>query len=231
VYSLAEKNITVKIPKGGKPEDYPQTFGITQPAALKQKEIDEQQNRVVSVQQGRYEITARQFSTHGEDSRSVTETTIPFTDEGGYQVIGAFPYGRNVNPLCVGSLKRSSDLPLSGSAEAQALTLATPVYQRESDTMDNLFNQYDPTEEGALSRPLSSILSEGYTEETPEVLGKQKTTILEVIKASGPTATNVISTDFATPVTNEEAANRTVYMTPVESTSTPSSNTTTGLRK
>jgi len=106
-----------------------------------------------------------------------------------------------------------------------------PTYQRESDTMTDIFNQYDPTEEGAMSRPLSSILEEGNAEETPEVLGTQRTTPLEVIKASGPTATNVISTDFTTPVTEEEAANRTVFMTPAESTKTASPSTTAGLKQ
>ena len=57
------------------------------------------EGRIYSLRPGRYSIVDRQL----EGEKVITETSIPFTDEAGYRVIGAFPYGRGMNPLAIDS--------------------------------------------------------------------------------------------------------------------------------
>jgi hypothetical protein len=56
------------------------------------KDLEGRSGRKVGIPSGVYDI---------QDSNAIypTNTSIPITDSKGYQLIGAFPYGRNVNPI------------------------------------------------------------------------------------------------------------------------------------
>ena len=87
--------------------------------------------KLVSMQQGKYEIDPRK----NKKEMAVTETTVPYTDEYGYYLIGAFPYGRALNAACIAS--NTDELPVM--KEIYLTTMARPVYTNESEGMGILF--------------------------------------------------------------------------------------------
>ncbi len=102
------------------------------------------EQRIISMNQGKYDIRDR--ITAGEVS--VTTTSVPYTDDRGYQVVGAFPYGRNLNAINV--LSNKTDLPVL--KDVYLTTMARPIYSSESVNMDILFT---PKEEGSVPRSLT----------------------------------------------------------------------------
>ena len=88
-------------------DDPPKVYSET--AIQKQaRELLASNQRVVSIPQGRYEImdadkAAQQTGHTLPELVFVTDKTVPFTDEQGYRLVGSFPYGRGVNPVCIGT--------------------------------------------------------------------------------------------------------------------------------
>jgi len=131
--------------------------------AVEKNEIIEQdfligERKIVSVNQGKYAIKKRKTTAE----LSVTSTTVPYTDADGFQVIGSFPYGRNLNAINVLSTK--TNLPVL--KEVYLTTMARPVYTNEQKSMEILFF---PDEEGAVP----SYLNEG-DRKLPRILGLEK---------------------------------------------------------
>lgn len=132
-------------------EEPPQTLVITDQVELDQMNLLEGERRIVSMKQGRYEISPRRDPlTHprisvngrvyqtGKDERAVTSTTTPYTDVDGYQVFGSFPYGRNLNPVSI--LPNTTDnADLVVYKDNYLATMARPLYKEESKNMDALF--------------------------------------------------------------------------------------------
>ena len=64
------------------------------PDEIQKTILQSAEGRIAASQMGRYDLVVRKDETQ----KSITGTTLPFTDEDGYKLIGAFPYGRGVNP-------------------------------------------------------------------------------------------------------------------------------------
>lgn len=172
-------------------EEQPPPITVTDRVAYDQMKLYESQRRIVSMTQGKYEITDRNKDAK-IDERVVTTTTAPYTDDQGYQVFGSFPYGRALNPLLVapniGDSTSSVKLPFL--KEVYMTTMARPVYEHESRSMDVLFFK---DREGSVPSYLNtedrmpSIL--GVIADTTSVTGcispKQNESIVENLKNSG----------------------------------------------
>ena len=132
-------------------EAAPPQLAVTDPVLLDQMHLLEGERRIVSMKQGRYEVSPRRDPfTHprisvngrvyqtGKDERAVTSTTTPYTDDDGYQVFGSFPYGRNLNPVSI--LPNTTDNEdLVVYKDNYLATMARPLYKEESKNMDALF--------------------------------------------------------------------------------------------
>jgi hypothetical protein len=86
--------------------------------AIKKQEIESKSGRTVGLRAGQYEIK------YGP-SLYPTDDSIPITDSKGYQLIGAFPYGRNIDPLTgevsdFSTLFKVSDIEPSMSAAGES---------------------------------------------------------------------------------------------------------------
>lgn len=144
------------VPESANKNDPPPLWA-TDPDEKKKQDMLAGEQRIISMQQGRYDLSLRD-PLKGEAEKSATLTTVPYTDEDGYQTIGSFPYGRNVNAVCV--ITNTDSLPVL--KEVYLTTMARPVYKSESDSMGILF--FDD-KEGAVplyintaSNPVSKIL-------------------------------------------------------------------------
>lgn len=124
-------------------EDKPQPiFAVTKVEKTRQN-IWKQTESLQSMKQGKYFIDDRMNTgihlrknpKGGAKEMSITETSVPYTDEDGYYLIGAFPYGRALNAVCI--VSDSSDLPYL--KDVYLTTMARPLYQYESESMSTLF--------------------------------------------------------------------------------------------
>jgi hypothetical protein len=94
--------------------------------------VDFQRKKVDGVELGPIDTDG---SDHTEDV--ITDKTYPYTDEEGYAVIGAFTYGRGLNPYFLDKPKRD-DI----SKKTYEITMMSkPAYKAESDAMKNVFSQ------------------------------------------------------------------------------------------
>lgn len=154
------------------------------------------ENRVFSQTQGRYEVDDRTKapSDTAFKEMSVTPESSPYTDEEGFKVIGAFPYGRNLNAINVLSSKKN--LPVL--KDVYLTTMARPIYVNESNSMGILF--FDD-EEGAV--PAYLDFEQG---ELPTTLGIKKDILLEKVQALNNTQTK--AEQVKTPVTKEKQKNK-----------------------
>jgi hypothetical protein len=213
IYSLATENI---VEKKSNPDDIDSL--VVKGQDKTQQDMYMANNRIISMQQGRYELAPRESKTSGgftdgllSDLRSVSLTTVPYTDEEGYQVIGAFPYGRNVNPLCIDGVKTSNGI----IPKFYAITMAKPANTNESDEMTKIFNQYPENKEGAV--PMFMGVA---GESAAAVLGVQQKTIL----SSTPRGEKYNADEVSVKVredASKKPAETTTNMTPAGQTNTP----------
>jgi hypothetical protein len=152
----------------------------------KLQDIQTAENSIYSLRQGKYILSVRKalVRTDGkapelppdpDAEKSITEITVPFTDEDGYRVVGGFPYGRGLNPVCIDDLNID---PLINRKTYLATMMQRPSYKAEADAMDKLFFFNDknvsgnpPIKEGsvpAYARFDPSIASPGTM---PSILG------------------------------------------------------------
>ena len=130
----------------------------TDPNVVKKQTLLRAENRIVSSEPGGYVVSPRGFragTATGVDQvaaaqeLSTTLTTIPYTDQDGYQLVGSFPYGRELNPVLVSS--ETAGPPTF--KDVNLLTMPRPLYQSESDAMGGLFFN---NEEGAVPAYLNT---------------------------------------------------------------------------
>jgi hypothetical protein len=151
----------------------PNALYQTDPNNVKKEMLLKAENRIVSSEPGGYVISPRgspsiapvgppapQTIDPAKAVRelSTTSTTVPYTDEDGYQLVGGFPYGRELNPVLISS--ETAGPPTF--KDVNLLTMPRPLYQSESDAMGVLF--FD-NEEGAVP----AYLNFGQT--APKTLG------------------------------------------------------------
>jgi hypothetical protein len=143
------------------------SIALSNPQDVLKQTLLKSENRIISSEPGGYVISRRGFNTalvggidqgRAIQELSTTSTTVPYTDEDGYQLIGAFPYGRSLNPVLVSS--ETAGPPTF--KDVNLLTMPRPLYQSESDAMGVLF--FDK-EEGAVPGYLNIGL------EVPRTLG------------------------------------------------------------
>lgn len=114
-------------------------------------------NRLASIYQGRYEVVSQSPGPQGEVESSVTDKTVPLTDEEGYRVVGGFRYGRGI--VATGQTRMDSvDMSIaSGTSSAERLqlvkndmmTLMVPASStQESQLMSMFFNKIPANEDG-----------------------------------------------------------------------------------
>jgi hypothetical protein len=176
------------------------------------------EGKIFSMAQGRYELSPRgRLLRHVPSPTyeiSVTQTTVPYTDEDGFQVVGSFPYGRNLNPVCISS--ETSGPPVF--KDVYLTTMARPLYKSESESMAPLFFE---TQEGAVP----SYLNIG--NQVPTILGDLSATDIttkpdtdlvptpDQNKTSAvskePPVTNGMANDITTATSNQ---NQNSYTTP-----------------
>lgn len=116
----------------------PPPLGATEAAQLKAQELLTAEQKIVANDQGLYKID--DLRDGGEIS--VTPYSVPYSDDQGYKVIGAFPYGRNLNPVLISN---EIEAPLSTQGNVINMkniylaTMARPIYRNESVAMEPLF--------------------------------------------------------------------------------------------
>lgn len=165
------------------PEDPPYLY--TTENSLKTEELLlKGENRLFSNTQGRYKLDNRTSETTNRvrsiQELSITTTTVPYTDEDGYQLVSGFPYGRNLNAINV--LSDKSDLPVL--KEVYLTTMARPLYTSESRNMEILFF---PGEEGAVPSYLNTSTPPVFLGKEEEVDELNKTEILGTLTDSQKT--------------------------------------------
>ena len=126
----------------------------------KSRQLKESTGKISSVKQGRYEIVKRTKP----DQIALTNESIPFTDEEGYRVIGAFTYGRGI--LVSGSTTMDTPEVSRFVANPQELERARnngivvnakPASELEADEMTKIFNDMNK-EDVKTSEPVESIV-------------------------------------------------------------------------
>ncbi len=162
VYSYTGK-AAPKDPKKDPNVDTPPTIAVTQDVEKKQQDLMVGERVLHSMQQGKYALVDRQ----GDSQLSATSTTVPYTDEFGYRVVGSFPYGRALNPVSV--VTNTDDLPYL--KETYLTTMARPVHEYESESMNILF--FDD-KDGAVPNYLNLE-----NRQLPRILGAFKDTDLD----------------------------------------------------
>lgn len=128
VYRLSGPAPKPQNTKGDKKETVPPIYPNNTLEEVKRQDINYTEGRIFSINQGRYDLSKRKTLKEV----SVTQTTVPFTDVDGYKVIGAFPYGRNLNAIAVVTDKE--ELPVL--KDVYLATMARPLYKSESKNMD-----------------------------------------------------------------------------------------------
>lgn len=109
--------------------------------------------KLTEIQQGEYNVQGMKSGLYDlvQDSNvlAVDPESVPYTDENGYRVIGAFPYGRGLSAICIDSDKL---LTLTESEQYQVTNMqAAGSAQGESKRMSGLFfNEDNPPKEGAV---------------------------------------------------------------------------------
>lgn len=163
----------------------------TTPGAEPIPSLFAQQNQALdpsisSIQQGGYTLEPRNPNATF-DERVVTNTTVPFTDEDGYRVVGSFLYGRGTNALCIDS----NTTNVSMLKDIYLTTMARPIYQNESEAMNPLF--FDD-QEGIVPNFYINPNGEGM----PAILGKisDQTTSMPSSETTSGDVKNIV---FAAP--------------------------------
>jgi hypothetical protein len=199
-------------PSPNGPTSDPNSIYQIDPNTVEKQTLLRAENRIVSSDPGGYVVSPRggegkvTSSSYGPrqaqqmdldravQELSTTATTVPYTDEDGYQLIGAFPYGRELNPVLVSS--ETAGPPTF--KDVNLLTMPRPLYQSESDAMSVLF--FD-NEEGAVPAYLNT------GKQTPRTLGAVVSTSLSeiynmnnVLTANQQVESNVSQVSAVTPV-------------------------------
>jgi hypothetical protein len=128
------------------PQDPPAIYELDA-TQKKVQDILTAENSIYSLRQGKYVISPRKalIRTEGKKEmpadqdaeKSITEITVPFTDEDGYRLVGGFPYGRDLNPICIDDSTAVS--PSIDRKTYLATIMNKPAYTSEADAMDGLF--------------------------------------------------------------------------------------------
>lgn len=116
------------------------------------------EGRIVSLRQGRYSIVHRSL----EAEKVITETSIPFTDEAGYRVIGAFPYGRGMNPLAIDS--NTINYSYAKSAPTNITTEAANMSKVFFTDKEGIVPRYIQEGTGPLNVPSKSTLVASFSD-------------------------------------------------------------------
>jgi hypothetical protein len=137
IYKFKEKaNITVS-PISQQPQDEAQ------------QTLQDSMESNASLIQGRYEITDRKTANiegfTADDLITATNKSVPFTDEQGFRVIGAFPYGRGMVPgntgiININSSQTPTNTAVTDDKEAKSETINLPGSEGESMLMKPYFN-------------------------------------------------------------------------------------------
>lgn len=126
--STDKSSITTTPPTPVDPASSPK---LTQKSQEEQRQAAFLGSKVMSNEQGRYEIV------QDPSIKSTTTKAVPYSDEDGYRVVGSFPYGRNLNPILI--TNETADNGPSVYKDVYLTTMARPVYQNESSAMATLF--------------------------------------------------------------------------------------------
>jgi len=161
---LKEEEAAKKRRTFGYHEVPPPSIQVTNKVEYDQMKLYEGQRRIISMAQGKYELSPRNTAPLAQEEKIVTRTTAPYTDKQGYQVFGSFPYGRNLNPILIapdinGNVI-NTNLPVL--KEVYLTTMARPLFDHESRSMNILLSD---NWEGAVP---SYLNTEGGM---PEILG------------------------------------------------------------
>ena len=170
VYRLKPGSVA---PPKSNPKDPPPLWPVSE-KEIKQQDLLGSQYKISSLTQGEYALDTRA----NLNEYNVTQNSVPFTDEDGYQVIGSFAYGRNLNPILMSS--ETSGPPIL--KDVYLTTMARPVYQSESDSMNILF--FDK-QEGAVPAYLNTA-----NNEMPATLGR----IVDIDSSSNYVLTQSLTT-------------------------------------
>lgn len=129
---------------------------------LKNMKLAQDQKKLQSIAQGRYEIVTQE----SEIESSVTNKTVPFTDEEGYKVIGSFRYGRGI--IATGGT-RMDDVDFKSATDSalrlqqvknDIMTTMVPASsEQESQLMSMFFNRIPENEDGIIPKYVN--LSQG----------------------------------------------------------------------
>ena len=139
VFRLNKKKKDEEEKKGKAKKNQPPQIFSRDVVDKKSQELLAGQQRMISMEQGRYDVSDRTLAYKDPKNHALevtaTTTTVPYTDEDGYQLVGSFPYGRNVNPIAV--LSNQTNIPVL--KEVWLTTMARPIYTSESNAMEILF--------------------------------------------------------------------------------------------
>jgi hypothetical protein len=116
------------------------TIYPTDPESLKRQELLKAAQKIMGMDQGLYKIDDMASASE----ISVTVSSIPYSDEDGYRVVGSFPYGRNLNPILVSNeiediSSKNSGINTVNLKNLYLATMARPVWKNESAAMEPLF--------------------------------------------------------------------------------------------
>jgi len=123
-------------------KDAPQVYDNTK-AEQVMAELQKSNSQVVSIPQGRYKLAPISEilpSYPGKSAKffyGVTSNTVPFTDENGYEIVGAMPYGRGLSAVRIGS-KAEDVVPTTEKNPTEIKTPRTGA-DEESLGMEGLF--------------------------------------------------------------------------------------------
>lgn len=141
----------------------------------KKDDILQSTERLLSLRQGRYEIVSRKAAIQSlkaggrtnlrTDYRSITETTVPFTDEEGYKLIGSFEYGRGI--ILRGSVIIDDEELASTITEEEDIKRArndlvkdiepTSGAAQESAAMSGFFNERGEDRDSAIAQYIDTL--------------------------------------------------------------------------
>jgi hypothetical protein len=118
----------------------PPPIAASTPQEITKQDLLTSEQKVIANKEGLYQID----DVKKAEEISVTETTVPYSDDEGYKVIGAFPYGRNLNPVLISNEIEEAPLNTQGNnvinlKNIYLATMARPIYRNESVAMEPLF--------------------------------------------------------------------------------------------
>jgi len=141
------------------------------------RKMHKAEGHIASMNQGIYELSHRE----SVEELTVTNNTYPFTDEAGYRLIGAFTYGRGLNPFF---LTGQNDQIKSATASKETLMvtkMSSPAYVAEAANMAGLFSKnqegtvpaYMESIEGVMPTSLGATINVHTTTENAQVTPKE----------------------------------------------------------